>query len=338
MVQKLDLQQAKKAIAALYKFNEKKADNDMLNNEEDNAVYVEINTHKVMNKAQSKQKQIKLPVSPYPETYEVCYFTKDDEKKTEEKTKNSPIKKVISLNSLKTVYKTYEAKRKLAASYDLFVVDDRVAPLIPSLLGKAFLSKNRMPASIKSTGSLKANVEKILQSTNVKLHNGLKTRILIGNFAMSKEDLLKNYEAALPEIVKIAAHNWDQVELLGIQCEGSPLLPIYTSFPKEESKKVAAAAVKKEDKKTPAKKAVAAENEEESVKKAAPAKKAAATTKKATPAKKTTAAEKKAAAPAKKAAAPAKKTSAAEKKIAVAPAKKTETKKVTKKVAAKNKK
>jgi hypothetical protein len=32
-----------------------------------------------------------------------------------------------------------------------------------------------MPASIKSTGSLKANVEKILQSTNVKLHNGLKT-------------------------------------------------------------------------------------------------------------------------------------------------------------------
>lgn len=36
----------------------------------------------------------KLPHSPYPDTYEVCYFTKDDEKKTEEKVKNTPIKKV----------------------------------------------------------------------------------------------------------------------------------------------------------------------------------------------------------------------------------------------------
>lgn len=57
-INQLIADQAKKAIAALYKFNEKKADNDMLNNEEDNAVYVEINTHKVMNKAQSKQKQM----------------------------------------------------------------------------------------------------------------------------------------------------------------------------------------------------------------------------------------------------------------------------------------
>lgn len=36
----------------------------------------------------------KLPNSPYPESYEICYFTKDDEKKTEEKTKNTAIKKV----------------------------------------------------------------------------------------------------------------------------------------------------------------------------------------------------------------------------------------------------
>ncbi|KAG1097531.1 hypothetical protein G6F42_018164 [Rhizopus arrhizus] len=143
MVQKLDLQQAKKAIAALYKKNEQNAGNDMLQNDEDNFIYVEIHTHKIMNKAQSKQKQIKLPHSPYPDTYEVCYFTKDDEKKTEEKVKNTPIKKVINLNSLKTVFKSYESKRKLAASYNLYVVDDRVAPLIPSLLGKAFQSKNR---------------------------------------------------------------------------------------------------------------------------------------------------------------------------------------------------
>jgi len=36
----------------------------------------------------------KLPSSPYPDNYEICYFTKDDVKKVEEKTKNTAIKKV----------------------------------------------------------------------------------------------------------------------------------------------------------------------------------------------------------------------------------------------------
>ncbi|KAL7333210.1 proteasome-interacting protein cic1 [Mucor circinelloides] len=358
MVQKLDLQQAKKAIAALYKKNEQNAGNDMLQSDEDNFIYVEIHTHKIMNKAQSKQKQIKLPHSPYPDTYEVCYFTKDDEKKTEEKVKSTPIKKVINLNSLKTVFKSYESKRKLAASYNLYVVDDRVAPLIPSLLGKAFQSKNRMPITMKHSGSLKKNVETILNSTSVKLHNGLKTRVLIGNFGMSEKDILKNYEAAIPEIVKIAAHDWEQVQLLGIKCEGYPYLPTYTALPKAEKKttekKTAEKkeSVKKEDKQASGKKAVSADDEEPA-KKAAPAKKTAAATaaaasKKTAPAKKAaaaspakktsaTATEKKAAAP-KKTVATAKK-AAAEKKIAVAPAKKAETKKVTKKAATpKNKK
>jgi hypothetical protein len=50
--------QAKKAIAALYKKNKQNDGNDMLQNDEDSFIYVEIHTHKIMNKAQSKQKQM----------------------------------------------------------------------------------------------------------------------------------------------------------------------------------------------------------------------------------------------------------------------------------------
>ncbi|KAL0139419.1 ribosomal protein L1p/L10e family-domain-containing protein [Mucor lusitanicus] len=338
MSQDLDLQQV--IHRCLVQKEQKNAGNDMLQDDEDNFIYVEIHTHKIMNKAQSKQKQIKLPNSPYPESYEICYFTKDDEKKTEEKTKNTAIKKVINLNTLKTVYKSYESKRKLAASYNLYVIDDRVAPLIPSLLGKAFQAKNKMPTKMKHSGDMKKNVENILHSTNVKLHNGLKTRVLIGNFGMSEKDVLSNYEAAVPEIVQIAAHGWEQVQMLGLKCEGIPYLPTYTSLPKADSK----ATVKKEEpveekkeKKTAGKKAVSADDDEKPVKKAAPAKKTAAAEKKAAPAKKAATTAPKKATPAKKAA-PVKK-AAAEKKSGVAPAKKTETKKVTKKAATpKNKK
>ncbi|CEP09662.1 hypothetical protein [Parasitella parasitica] len=249
MAQKLDIKQAKKAIAALYKYNKNKAESDMLNNDEDNAIYVVIHTHKIMNKAENKLKQIKLPLSPFPADLEVCYLTKDDEKKIEEKVKNSPIKKVININSLKTIYKSYESKRKLAASYNLFVADDRVAPLIPSLLGKAFRNKSRIPVTMKHSGSLKNNIQNVINSTTVKLNNGLTSRILIGNFAMSEKNLLKNYEAAMPEIIEITAHEFDQVEMFGIQSENSPFLPIHTSLPKKEKTDDDKTAVKKEDEK-----------------------------------------------------------------------------------------
>lgn len=48
---------------------------------------------------------------------------------------------------------------------------------------------------------------------------------------MSQSDLMKNYKEGVPEIVKIAAHDWKQVEILGIKSSDSPLLPIVTAFP-----------------------------------------------------------------------------------------------------------
>lgn len=53
-------------------------------------------------------------------------------------------------------YKSFEAKRKLAASYDLFVTDDRIVTFMPSLLGKAFYEKKRNPIPI----SLSKNIAK----------------------------------------------------------------------------------------------------------------------------------------------------------------------------------
>jgi hypothetical protein len=155
---------------------------------------------------------------------------------------------------------------------------------------------------------------------------------------MSEKDVLNNYEAAIPELVKITAHTWGQVQLIGIKSAKSPILPTYTALPtaedieekEEEPVKKGVAAGKKAA--APAKKEAVTPA---AVKKApAAAKKAPAAAKKApAAAKKAPAAKKEAAAPAAKKAAPAKKAAApAKKATAVAPAKKTETKKVTKKV------
>ncbi|KAI8357313.1 ribosomal protein L1p/L10e family-domain-containing protein [Choanephora cucurbitarum] len=243
MAQNVNLKQAKKAITALFKHNETKPDNDMLGSEEEAGIYVEITTHKIMNKESLKKKKVALPFTPYAETMEVCYITKDDEKTVENRLKEesvTEIKKVISKKALETTYKAYEAKRKLADSYDMFLVDDRIAHLMPSLVGKKFFEKNK-----QSTGSLKKHVEDALKATYIKLHNNRTSLVLIGNFGMDQKDVLKNYEAALPNIVKITAHNWEEVQLFGIKSKSSPLLPIYAAFPKVEEKAVKKAKTEK---------------------------------------------------------------------------------------------
>jgi ribosome biogenesis protein UTP30 len=47
------------------------------------------------------------------------------------------------VTKLRNKYKPYEAKRLLCASYDLFLADDRVLPLLPKLLGKEFYKKKK---------------------------------------------------------------------------------------------------------------------------------------------------------------------------------------------------
>lgn len=85
-------------------------------------------------------------MSPFADHIEICYITKDDEKTVEAKIKKesiSEIKKVINIKNLESVYKSFEARRKLADSYDLFLVDNRVVQLMPTLLGKKFFEKNK---------------------------------------------------------------------------------------------------------------------------------------------------------------------------------------------------
>lgn len=49
------IEQAKKAIAALYKYNNSKSENDMLDSAEEKSIFIQITTHKIMNKAQLKK-------------------------------------------------------------------------------------------------------------------------------------------------------------------------------------------------------------------------------------------------------------------------------------------
>jgi len=49
----------------------------------------------------------------------------------------------MGVSKLRQKYKPYEAKRQLCFSYDFFLADERVLPLLPPLLGKVFFDKKK---------------------------------------------------------------------------------------------------------------------------------------------------------------------------------------------------
>jgi ribosome biogenesis protein UTP30 len=75
---------------------------------------------------------------------QICVFTKDPQKSYREMfAAEFPRVKVIGISKLRSNYKSFESRRKLAGSYDLFFAEKSIIPLLAPLLGKAFFSRHK---------------------------------------------------------------------------------------------------------------------------------------------------------------------------------------------------
>ncbi|KAI9250633.1 ribosomal protein L1/ribosomal biogenesis protein [Sporodiniella umbellata] len=238
----LQIKQAKKAISALYKNQAARTAKGDLT-VEDNRILIQVTTHTIKrSKTFYKPKPIKLKVNPYFENMEVCLVIKGDVKETEEliKKNNIPyIKKVLNPNMLKTTYKQFEARRKLASSYDMFLFDDRIYHRVPDFLGKSILSTKKPVVPITTTGNLKSNVNNVLMNSFAKSAHGQVHVLDIGHFEMKESEILENYKLALPKFVDYVSESWDTVNIVALRSKHSPLLPIICKLPQaieEESK------------------------------------------------------------------------------------------------------
>jgi ribosome biogenesis protein UTP30 len=50
---------------------------------------------------------------------------------------------VVDLSKLRKKYKAFEVKRQLCNSYQVFLADERILPMLPKNLGKSFFSRNK---------------------------------------------------------------------------------------------------------------------------------------------------------------------------------------------------
>ncbi|KAM7537265.1 hypothetical protein Aperf_G00000066936 [Anoplocephala perfoliata] len=111
----------------------------------------------------------------------------------------------LPVTELKLCYQTFEAKRKLAATFDVFLADKRIVHHLPTNLGKAFYGKARdkipIPVSLSGNNLVKA-VQKALSSCLVHFSgNGTTESVVIGTTSLSKLEIKENALSVIKNVV-----------------------------------------------------------------------------------------------------------------------------------------
>ena len=178
--------------------------------------------------------KLKNPLHTPGET-EVCLIVKDPQRKYKDIVAEKGVKsihRVIGVSKLKTKFKQYEAKRQLVGTYDVFLADDRVIPVLPHLLGKTFFERKKLPLPIDmSRNNLENEVSKALRSTPFYLSEGYCSTIKVGNTGMGTESLVANIVSAMEQVAEKLPKKWKNILSLNIKTHDSIALPIWNSLP-----------------------------------------------------------------------------------------------------------
>jgi ribosome biogenesis protein UTP30 len=151
MAESISRNQIHKAVDALRKYHTEKS-SDLL--EADTDLLVEITLKQIPKSKPSTPKFVPLKHSIFKEKSDnneskinakVCLIVKDpqSEAKLLLAAKGTKVDKVIGISKLKKKYATYEARRMLSKSFDRFLADDRIIPMLPKALGRSFFKSRR---------------------------------------------------------------------------------------------------------------------------------------------------------------------------------------------------
>lgn len=168
----------------------------------------------------------------------VCLFTKDPAKPYKEMVAGLGIKsisKIISVSRLSKKYGSFEAKRQLCSSFDVFLADTRVLSLLPRLLGKTFYERKKLPLpiSIPSPGSQHADFRRhlldVLSCTCTALNNGPCVSIKVGKASQPLEQLSANISSAIDQLDTIIPSGHANIRSLHLKTKSSDAIPLFNT-------------------------------------------------------------------------------------------------------------
>ena len=244
---KLKELQVRKAVSALLKWSQsREAGNKDQLIEEDDIFCVVISLKKTPEQSRTNGFRIPLPHSLYPlhSGREVCLIVKDSKEGGHKAAKEKLAKedsvgvtKVIGVTKLRTNYKPYEAKRQLCGSYDIFLADDRVLPLLPRLLGKSFFKKKKHPIPVNlKGGKWGEKIRAACDATYLYISDGPCSLVRAARLDQSEDEIAENIMAVVAGVAEVVPKKWKNIQSIYLKLHESASLPLYQSLPDQPLK------------------------------------------------------------------------------------------------------
>jgi len=168
------------------------------------------------------------------ENQEICLFVKDPEikwnEKLLEKKEIGNLTEVMGITRLRNEYRGHHQKRQLCKEYDLFLADERIIPLLPTLLGKHFFQKKKHPFKINlQKDYVPERICKLRDSTFLHTSNGPLRQVKTGWTDFTSQQIVENVEC----ILNCLPTTFDNIVNIGLKTNDSPTFPIYASYDME---------------------------------------------------------------------------------------------------------
>ena len=167
------------------------------------------------------------------------------------------ISKVISIKKLEAKFRSFESRRQLRDSYDIFLADDRIVTYLAKTLGKTFYNttakrpipvsleaskpkerKNaafpstkirKEPSDMKSIAApplLAKEIERTLSTAQINLSSSTTTAVRVGLASQTPEQLAANIEVVIASLAgKLVG--WKNVRALHVKGPNTMALPIW---------------------------------------------------------------------------------------------------------------
>ncbi|CAH8848865.1 unnamed protein product [Trichobilharzia szidati] len=128
-----------------------------------------------------------------------------DAKKSQQSHTDTPSVTFLPLRELKVAYQTFAAKRRLAASFDIFLADKRIVHRLQNKLGKAFYQevsgKFPIPTSFSNNNLVDVVKKEIHTSLFVIRGRGTTDSLIIGDVSFSSSELKENVISVCEKIL-----------------------------------------------------------------------------------------------------------------------------------------
>ena len=118
------------------------------------------------------------------------------------KAKSAKADKVIDGDELAKLSANKRQSRKLINSYDFFLADTKLMPVVGKALGQLLGPRGKMPTPVPFNASIESFLERFRSSIRVKVKNSLSTSCKIGDESMPDSDLAANASAVINAVEK----------------------------------------------------------------------------------------------------------------------------------------